>query len=148
MAVLATKESHRRSVSRDSSLMQGTNAIRKLDRQNSSRPRPAPAFTPKRSFYFRFLSVSAFVCISLSLYLCLSFSLSQRLVAKTVPGRLPQMCAMVIEEAGEGRLAAGGQELLALAEGLSCLGRQPLPPSEVRTRRVFFLRYSSRAIIV
>lgn len=55
--------------------------------------------------------------------MCL-FLLTLRLLAKTNPDRLPQLCALIVAEAREGKV--GGEALLALAEALTWVGR-PLP---------------------
>lgn len=47
-----------------------------------------------------------------------------RLLSKTSPDRLPQLCALIVVAAREGAL--GGEALLALADALTWVGR-PLP---------------------
>lgn len=53
-----------------------------------------------------------------------------RLSAKVDPTKLPRLCSFMIERAKEGRV--DGQGLLALAEGLLSMGRQPFPSRPVR----------------
>lgn len=56
---------------------------------------------------------------------CMSFMfLSPRLLSKTKPDRLTQLCALIVAGAREGTV--GGEALLALAEALTWAGR-PLP---------------------
>lgn len=64
---------------------------------------------------------------------CILTFVSFRLLSKTNPDRLPQLCALIVAGAREGSL--GGEALLALAEALTWVGR-PLPV-KVRCLRTY-----------
>lgn len=70
------------------------------------------------------LGVCAIVFVSFAFAFTFTFTLTLRLLSKTNPDRLPQLCALIVAGARDGTL--GGEALLALAEALTWVGR-PLP---------------------